>query len=869
MKPPKPLMIGLSLCAMAVVVIPAAEAEDQSKGSPTKSFIHKKTKQADLEIVVHYPPGWKETDKRPAIVFFFGGGWTDGTVKQFEPQAAHLASRGMVAARADYRVKSRHGVAPKECVEDAKSAIRWMRQNAAKLGINPCQVVAAGGSAGGHIAACTALTPGLEAEGEDAKVSSKPYALVLFNPVLRFDGIPQLMQRIGDDEDLGKAISPTVHLKRNSPPTLLLYGAADRLMVQGKEFMKKSKELGHQAEMFTAEGQAHGFFNRPPWLERTTQRMDEFLVSIGCLESKAEKTSSSEWTNSFGVDKANLTNVGKNPYFIPLEPGYRLVLHGDGAVLTVTVTHKTKLLDGVQTRVVEEREEKNGKPIEISQNYFAIDKTTNAVYYFGEDVDVYRDGKVVGHPGSWLSGVNGAKFGMMMPGKPKVGDKFQQEIAPTVAMDRCEIAAIGEEIRTPAGAFKTCLRTKEGSAIEKGTSVKIYAPGVGPIKDDEFVLVKIETETKVGKKKAAAAPPQPGGEKRPAKIWNRTGPLGETPKRTTDAYPLSDQENKGKWVKFEPMTDEFEGKELDRSKWTVGMYWWKGRQPALFSDKNVTVSHGKLHLSMRKEKLPPEAEKLGYKDYTSAALHTKVRSSYGYYEVKAKPMNSAGSSSFWFQMDETPGWATEIDVFEIGGKAKGFQRKYNMNLHVFRTPTKKEHWSVGGVWEAPWRLADDYHVYGLEWDRSEIKCFVDGVLVRSVENTHWHQPLFLIFDSETMPEWFGMPDDKELPSTFSVEYVRAWKRSEIAGPGSATLPLVPSGAKTDERTEMAKTMVAEMAVGQFDKAAEPFDDEVDPADWDRIHEEHLPPRQLSSMRILVPLSFLLRGLGPLTPLRFR
>jgi hypothetical protein len=85
-------------------------------------------------------------------------------------------------------------------------------------------------------------------------------------------------------------------------------------------------------------------------------------------------------------------------------------------------------------------------------------------------------------------------------------------------------------------------------------------------------------------------------------------------------------------------------------------------------------------------------------------------------------------------------------------------------------------WSVGGVWVAPWRLADDYHVYGLEWTPEEIKYFVDGVLLQSVENTHWHQPLFMIFDSETMPNWFGMPEDDDLPSTFSVEYVRAWKK---------------------------------------------------------------------------------------------
>jgi hypothetical protein len=161
---------------------------------------------------------------------------------------------------------------------------------------------------------------------------------------------------------------------------------------------------------------------------------------------------------------------------------------------------------------------------------------------------------------------------------------------------------------------------------------------------------------------AAEGETKPAADKRPTKIWNRTGPLGETPKHVTDAYPLSDQDNKGGWVKFEPMSDEFDGQELDPSKWNRGMYWWKGRQPALFSDKNVTVSDGKLHLTMRKEKLPAEAEKQGYKDYTSAALHTKVRSGYGYYEVKAKPMNSGGSGSFWFQLEDVPGWLTEIDV---------------------------------------------------------------------------------------------------------------------------------------------------------------------------------------------------------------
>jgi hypothetical protein len=262
--------------------------------------------------------------------------------------------------------------------------------------------------------------------------------------------------------------------------------------------------------------------------------------------------------------------------------------------------------------------------------------------------------------------------------------------------------------------------------------------------------------------------------------WTLVGPLGETPKRVTDSLPLSHQSEVGVWVRYEPMSDEFEAGSLDTDKWVRNMEWWKGRQPALFKAENVTVEHGQLLLTMRKEPVPEEFSKRGYHDYTSAAVHSRDRTCYGYFEVKARPMNSGGSSSFWFQQDATPGWMTEIDVFEIGGKAPGHENKYHMTLHVFRTPSQQRHWSIGKDWVAPWRLADDFHVYGLEWDEQTIKFYVDGVLVRWIQNTHWHQPLYLIFDSETMPDWFGMPDDKDLPSTFSIEYVRAWKKQGAA-----------------------------------------------------------------------------------------
>ena len=272
--------------ASVVLTLLAAEASRADDVATSRSEVYKKTPQGELQIHLDLPSDWQATDRRPAIVFFFGGGWTGGKVEQFETQAKHLAGRGMICARADYRVKSRHKVTPVECVEDAKSAVRWLRQNAARLGIDPERIVSAGGSAGGHLAACTSLTPGLDAKDEDASISSQPNLLVLYNPVLNFTNVPSLASRVGDNAETARLISPTVHLTKATPPALLLYGSADKLIVQGEEFLARSKELGHRAEMFTAEGVGHGFFNRSPWTEKTTARVDEFLTAAGYLPPK-------------------------------------------------------------------------------------------------------------------------------------------------------------------------------------------------------------------------------------------------------------------------------------------------------------------------------------------------------------------------------------------------------------------------------------------------------------------------------------------------------------------------------------------------------------------------------------------------------
>jgi acetyl esterase/lipase len=284
-------LAALLLCGVAGAAAGATAEETNASAAGTeniKQFVYKKTPQGDLKIYVHLPPDWKAADKRPAIVFFFGGGWTGGTTEQFRPQAAYLATRGLVTARADYRVKSRHGTTPRECVEDAKSAVRWLRQKAGDLGIDPARVIAAGGSAGGHLAACTALVEGLDAKDEDAAVSSKPNALVLFNPVLDLVGLAEAAGKAAtpDNETVARQISPILYVKKDTVPMILFYGTADRFAAQGRAMLDKSKEVGNRVELYVAEGLPHGFFNKPPWTEITTRQADAFLASLGYLKGE-------------------------------------------------------------------------------------------------------------------------------------------------------------------------------------------------------------------------------------------------------------------------------------------------------------------------------------------------------------------------------------------------------------------------------------------------------------------------------------------------------------------------------------------------------------------------------------------------------
>jgi hypothetical protein len=235
---------------------------------------------------------------------------------------------------------------------------------------------------------------------------------------------------------------------------------------------------------------------------RNGQKWEVIVAEDGSIVSKAAEGSAEEqaldkkdeaqqaaWKETFDVKKADLMPTGSNP-FITIQPGRVLKMKNGIDMLTITILPDTKEVDGVKCGVLEERETKDGKLIEVSRNYFATDKNTGDVYYFGEDVDNYKDGKIINHESAWLAGEKGAKFGLMIPAKPRVGDKYYQEIAPKVAMDRVEVVSTDETITTPAGKFDHVVHLKETTPIEPDVSHKYYAPGIGLIKDDDFELAE-------------------------------------------------------------------------------------------------------------------------------------------------------------------------------------------------------------------------------------------------------------------------------------------------------------------------------------------------------------------------------------------
>jgi len=276
------IFISITLCAQGINEL-VLNREHHNPVDVTYKIINGDT----LKLTLIYPQNFKNSKKYPTIIFFFGGGWNGGSISQFEPQAKYFSSRGMISVLADYRVKSRNGTTPFEAVSDAKSAIRFLRQNARQLNVNPNKIVASGGSAGGDLAAATGNLPGLDEPGEDINISSKANVLVLFNPV--FDNGPDGFEH----ERMGKRwmeISPAHNIKRGAPPTIIFLGTKDNLIPvpTAEKYKMKMEEVGSRCELHLYEGQNHGFFNQQKdnheYYDKTVHDADLFLQSLKYLK---------------------------------------------------------------------------------------------------------------------------------------------------------------------------------------------------------------------------------------------------------------------------------------------------------------------------------------------------------------------------------------------------------------------------------------------------------------------------------------------------------------------------------------------------------------------------------------------------------
>ena len=245
-----------------------------------EKVLYKSTKQGDLNLYFYRPLDFDKSKTYNCIIFFHGGGWNSGDYKQFERQSMYFASRGMIAISAEYRIKNKHGTTPIQAMEDAKSAIRFLRLNAKSFFINPNRIAAAGGSAGGHLAAVTANIDLFDNVNEDLGISSKPNLLVLYNPVIDLGSRKWLW--IDNPLDA----SPVHNISNGSPPTIILTGTKDKIVPVETimNYKKIMESVGSRCDVILYEGAEHAFFNKGEDFIDTVLKSDIFLKSNWYLE---------------------------------------------------------------------------------------------------------------------------------------------------------------------------------------------------------------------------------------------------------------------------------------------------------------------------------------------------------------------------------------------------------------------------------------------------------------------------------------------------------------------------------------------------------------------------------------------------------
>ena len=240
---------------------------------PEKIF-YKSTEQTDLNLFIYNPVDFDKSQTYNCIVFFHGGGWNSGDYKQFERQSIYFASRGMVAISVEYRIRNKHGTSPIQAMEDAKSAIRFIRLNSELFSINPNRIAAAGGSAGGHLAAVAGNIDLFDNSSEDLTISSKPDLLILYNPVLHYG-------RKWGWIDNPSSASPYENLSEGAPPTIILTGTKDKIVPVEliENYKKRMEAVGSRCDVIFYEGAEHAFFNKGQDFIDTLYKSDIFLKS--------------------------------------------------------------------------------------------------------------------------------------------------------------------------------------------------------------------------------------------------------------------------------------------------------------------------------------------------------------------------------------------------------------------------------------------------------------------------------------------------------------------------------------------------------------------------------------------------------------
>ncbi len=246
---------------------------------------------------------------------------------------------------------------------------------------------------------------------------------------------------------------------------------------------------------------------------------------------------------------------------------------------------------------------------------------------------------------------------------------------------------------------------------------------------------------------------------------------------TADPQPTLLEPSDKKWVLNHEYSDEFDGNELNTERWHPNNPNWLGREPALFLKKNVRVEDGMLILSShREEPQNPPSDK--YHTFTSAAVQSTDTLHYGFYEIRSRAQNSAISSAFWLYVNDST-MQEEIDIFEICGRHDtdpSYEHSYFATAHYLYHPDTV-HEKRTRTHKTDFRLADQFIVAGLDWNKDEIIWYVDGEEVHRCDNEYWHLPETVNFDCETFPTWWGLPSDSDNGGEYKIDYFRYWTAS--------------------------------------------------------------------------------------------